>query len=57
MAAARGKLNPRLVVQLSAMRVTKKKPRPFSRSGFSFFSAVTLNLPEPPLRFGDDVND
>lgn len=57
MAAAHGKLNLIVVVQLSVMRVTKKKPRPFPRPGFSFSPQWALNLPEPPLRFGDDAID
>ena len=45
MAAARVKLNPSLVVRLSATRVTiKENPRPFPRSGVFFLSAVTRTL-------------
>lgn len=57
MAAAHAKLNPRSGGSALTHESHQQKPRPLPAVGVSFSPQWALNLPEPPLRFGDDAID
>lgn len=57
MAATHDKLNPQSGGSALRRESHQEKTPTVPAAGVFLFSAVALNLPEPPLRFGDDAID